>query len=758
MAFPVLSTYRLQLRPGFGFDEATDLLDYFADLGISHLYLSPILTAAPGSEHGYDVTDPTSVSSALGGPEGLARLSSAARDRGIGLIVDIVPNHLGVALPQYNPWWSDVLTHGRSSRFARFFDIDWALDEGRIVLPVLGSEDDLAGLRIGDDRLRLWDKAFPIAAGTGGGDPVAVLARQHYRPVDWHTGECGYRRFFSITDLAGLRQEDPEVFEASHAEVRRWFDEGLVDGLRIDHPDGLADPAAYLHRLRGLVGPDAYLVIEKILAADEALEPTLAVQGSTGYDALREIGGVLVDPAGEPALTALAGAAGFDRTRVAATVTELKCSAATETLAAELSRLRRCVTAAVGHDHELLAEAIVMLVSRIPVYRCDYHGLSAMLGRVIAEVVLARPELADPLLLVSAAVQQPEAAARLQQLCGAVTAKAVEDCLFYRDPVLVSGNEVGCSPGGFAVSAAEFHRAAAQRSRYWPSSMTTLTTHDTKRGEDVRARISVLSQVPDVWADQVAAWEELAPSPGPMTGLFLWQNIFGVWPEDGNVGDELRFRLHAYAEKAIRESGLQSSWTDPDTEFEAAVHAWIDAVCAGPVADGLSMLAAQLSPHARNNALAQKLLALTVPGVPDVYQGTELWEDSLVDPDNRRPVDFTARRAALADGHPKLDVVTAALRLRRRRPASLLSGEYRPLIADGLRAAHLVSFARGDDVVVAVSRWTVALAQTGWENTTLELPPGRWADLVGGGAASGRVPLAVLFNAAPVALLERAGD
>ena len=228
--------------------------------------------------------------------------------------------------------------------------------------------------------------------------------------------------------------------------------------------------------------------------------------------------------------------------------------------------------------------------------------------------------------------------------------------------------------------------------------MTTLSTHDTKRGEDVRARIGVLSQVPSLWAQLVDRWETHAASPDSLTGLFLWQNIFGVWPEDGNVDDELRSRLHAYAEKAIRESGLHTSWTDPDTEFEAAVHAWIDAVCAGPVADGLSMLVAQLSPHARDNALAQELLALTVPGVPDVYQGTELWEDSLVDPDNRRPVDFAARRAALADGHPKLDVVTAALRLRCRRPASLLSGEYRPLIADGPRAAHLVSFARGDDV------------------------------------------------------------
>ncbi|MCV7191266.1 malto-oligosyltrehalose synthase [Mycolicibacterium brumae] len=769
MGVPVLSTYRLQLRgPAsgaiFGFAEAEGLLDYLDGLGVSHLYLSPILSAVHGSEHGYDVVDPTTVATSLGGREGLVRLSAAARQRGMGLIVDIVPNHVGVAAPQQNPWWWDVLRHGEQSQYASFFDIDWELDpDRRIVLPLLGSEDDLAGLRVDGDTLRLWDLMLPIAPGTGNGDPRAVHDRQHYRLVDWRTGGCGYRRFFSITSLAALRQRTEEVFAASHAEIKSWFDEDLIDGLRVDHPDGLSDPAGYLDQLRALIGPDAYLVIEKVLAAGEALEPTLPVQGATGYDVLREIGGLFTDPAGRARLTELAAAAGFDDDDPAPTLIDLKSRAATEILAPELARLRRGVAAAAGRDHDLLPDAIVALAARIPVYRCDYAGLSEVLGIAIAETVSAHPELASALELVIAGLLHPDPAARFQQLCGAVTAKAVEDCLFYRDPRLVSLNEVGGEPDRFAVSTAEFHRASEVRSRLWPAAMSTLTTHDTKRGEDVRARIAVLSQAPDLWAAEVASFERLAPSPDLATGLFLWQNIFGVWPVDGVVTDELRQRLHGYAEKAIREAGMRTSWTDPDAEFEDALHSWLDAVLDGPAADGMTLLVNRLDPHARSDALGQKLLCLTVPGVPDVYQGTELWDDSLVDPDNRRPVDYQARRTALAEGaHPKLALVTAALQLRRRLSDTFLTGDYRPLLAEGARAEHLVAFARGllpgaePDVVVAVSRWTLTLAETGWENTVLALPPGRWRDVIGGGTWSGPVQAGRLFADSPVALLERA--
>ncbi|HZC92548.1 MAG TPA: alpha-amylase family glycosyl hydrolase, partial [Mycobacterium sp.] len=310
MVFPVLATYRLQLRGassgfGFTFADAENLLDYLDDLGVSHLYLSPILTAVSGSEHGYDVADPTTVSAELGGPEGLARLSAAARARGIGLVVDVVPNHVGIDKAEQNPWWWDVLRHGRSSAYASYFDIDWDLADGRIVLPLLGSDGDVADLTVDGDLLRLGDLALPIAPGTGDGTGHEVHDRQHYQLVGWRRGLSGYRRFFSITSLAGLRQEDQAVFDATHSEVARWFSEGLVDGVRIDHPDGLSDPAGYLFWLRQLVGPDAYIVIEKILAVDEALEPTLPIAGTTGYDALREVGGLFIDPTGAPALTAL---------------------------------------------------------------------------------------------------------------------------------------------------------------------------------------------------------------------------------------------------------------------------------------------------------------------------------------------------------------------------------------------------------------------------------------------------------------------
>lgn len=762
-----LCTYRFQLRGpdsgfGFTFADAAGLVDYLDELGVTHLYLSPIMTPVGGSAHGYDVADPTTVSESLGGPDGLARLSAAARARGLGLIADIVPNHSGIGKPEQNPWWWDVLRHGRSSAYAGFFDIDWDLGDGRIIVPVLGSDDDAAELTVDGDRLRLGDLMFPIAPGTGDGSGREVHHRQHYRLVGWRNGFCGYRRFFSITSLAGLCQEDPAVFDAWHAEVARWVTEGLVDGVRVDHPDGLADPSGYLTRLRQLTGPDAWIGIEKILAADEALESTLPVAGTTGYDALREVGGVFIDPDGAPALTALFESAGADHDHdhddAEATVRGLKTAMATGTFAPELARLRRSVVAAAGTDHRRLPEALAALVAQIDVYRCDYPGLAPVLPSALADTQWRTPELGLPLQLVAAAIAgggQP--AVRLQQLCGAVTAKAVEDCLFYRDARLVALNEVGGEPRHFGVGAAEFHHRAATRVRLWPHAMTTLSTHDTKRGEDVRARIGVLSQTPELWVRSVLRWETMAPSPDAATGRFLWQNIFGVWPVDGAVTDELRDRLHAYVEKATREAGSHTSWQDPDEDFETAVHHWVDSVLDGAVAGELTDLVAQLRPHAENDALAQKLLALTVPGIPDIYQGTELFEDSLVDPDNRRPVDYPARRAALTSlTHPKMRIVHAALRLRRARPETFLHGRYVPLLAAGPAADHVVAFGRGDDVLVAVSRFSVRLAETGWRGTVLPLPAGSWTERLTGNTWAGLAPVAALFTELPVALLERA--
>ena len=765
MGFPILATYRLQLRGpssgfGFTFADAENLLDYLDELGVSHLYLSPIMTAISGSTHGYDVADPTEVSPELGGAAGLARLSAAARTRGMGLVVDIVPNHVGIDQPEQNRWWWDVLRYGRSSDYAGFFDIDWEVGDGRIVLPFLGSDEDVADLTVSDGLLRLGGLALPIAPGTSGGTGSQVHDRQHYRLVGWRRGVVGYRRFFSITSLAGLRQEDRAVFDASHVEVARWFEEGLVDGVRIDHPDGLADPCGYLAWLRELVGPDAWIVIEKILAVDEALDLSLPVDGTTGYDVLREVGGVFVDPAGAAALTSLFESTGIDYAGMPSALADLKVRAATDTLASELARLRRSLVATAGADHPLLPEAVAALLTHIEVYRTDYPGLAAVLPTALAETQAAEPALGPALQVVAAALAHGgSAAAHLQQLCGAVTAKATEDCMFYRDARLVSLNEVGGDPWRFGVGAAEFHHRAANRAQLWPRAMTTLSTHDTKRAEDVRARIGVLSQVPSLWTEFVARWEIEAPSPDPATGQFLWQNIFGVWPAGGEVSSVLRERLHGYAEKAIREAAVHTSWNEPDAAFEQAVHTWLDSVFDGPVAAQLTELVAQLNPHAASDALGQKLLALTVPGIPDIYQGTELWDDSLVDPDNRRPVDYAARREALRDPqHPKIRVVTTALRVRRSHPDSFLRGGYLPVLASGQTSDHVVAFRRGDDILVAVTRWTVRLREAGWGNTVLPLPDGSWTDALTGATTGGPTSAAELFADLPVVLMVREHD
>ncbi|MGH3968769.1 MAG: malto-oligosyltrehalose synthase, partial [Mycobacterium sp.] len=385
------------------------------------------------------------------------------------------------------------------------------------------------------------------------------------------------------------------------------------------------------------------------------------------------------------------------------------------------------------------------------------RGLAAMMPTALAETESAAPELGPALQIVTAALaDRGEPAVRLQQLCGAATAKSVEDCLFYRDARLVSLNEVGGDPQRFGVGTAEFHHRGVTRARLWPHTMTTLSTHDTKRGEDVRARIGVLSQVPSLWAEFVARWETTAPSPDPATGLFLWQNIFGVWPPDGEVTSELRDRLHAYADKAIREAAWHTTWNDPDAGFEDAVHVWLDAVLDGPAARELTSFVAQIGGHAESDALGQKLLALTVPGIPDVYQGTELWDDSLVDPDNRRPVDYAVRSAALKElQHRKIRVVATALRLRRNRPDTFLRGGYHPVPAAGSGAGHVVAFRRGDDVMVAVTRFTVRLSDTGWGDTVLPLPGGSWTDTLTGAVFGRSPPAADVFAELPVVLLER---
>ncbi|MGO4203139.1 malto-oligosyltrehalose synthase [Rhodococcus sp. TAF43] len=786
---PITATYRLQLRgDAFTLDDARRLADYLDRLGVSHLYLSPILTATAGSTHGYDVIDPTTVSAEIGGRAALVALSAELAERDMGLIVDLVPNHVGVGRPRENRWWWDVLTNGRRSPFARFFDVDWREDngaDGRIALPVLADESDLGGLSFDHDRgtpmLALGDQRFPIAPGTEDGNPREVHDRQAYRLVGWRDGAVGYRRFFAINDLAALRQEDQRVFDTTHHQFASWVRDELVDGVRVDHPDGLSDPSRYLRTLREVIGTDRWLLAEKVLAAGEPLDPTLPIDGTTGYDALAEYGGVFVDPAGEATLTALADRAGApgDAAWLRDNGIELRRRAARTELAPEVRRLVRAVLrdSPTFCNPDQLRDALVEVLVHMPVYRADYAPLAGTIPRMIGETLDRHPEWAAALTTLAGALTDAasEASTRFHQVCGALTAKAVEDCLFYRTSRLVSLLEVGGDPGRFGCSPAEFHLRAAERARLWPRTMTTLSTHDTKRGEDVRARIGVLSQVPELWARCVADWEMSTPSPDGTTGLFLWQNMFGVWPADGSVPTSaLRGRLHQYAEKATREAGLRTAWTDIDQHFETALHTWLDRVADGPVGRSIGRIAQQLAPHGWSDALGQKLLQLCGPGVPDVYQGTELWEDSLVDPDNRRPVDYRPRRRLLqsmdtpgvetppldGSGAAKLHVTRTALRLRRERPDSFVGGHYRPMFGVGPAHDHLVGFARGpagqaSDVIVLATRHSVRLNETGWGSSSIALPNGSWFDRLTGELYAGAAPLTKMFDRLPVALLVR---
>ncbi|PTA47306.1 malto-oligosyltrehalose synthase [Micromonospora sp. RP3T] len=750
------STYRVQVRPGFDLDATAELTDYLAALGVTHLYTAPLLTATPGSQHGYDVVDHRAVNPELGGEAGRQRLVRALRAAGLGLVVDIVPNHAGVARPAANPAWWDVLRAGRDSAYADWFDIDW--DRGRLLLPVLADAPDaLDDLKLVDGELRYHEHRFPIADGTGDGTPRQVHDRQHYELVDWRRGdtELTYRRFFAVSDLAGLRVEDPAVFDATHAEILRWSDAGDVDGIRVDHPDGLRDPAGYLARLRA-AAPDRWLVVEKILEYGEDL-PDWPVDGTTGYDALAAVSGLFVDPAAEPDFTALDGRLTGRHTSWEDLTHGTKLEAATRLLAAELTRLAALVPEL---PREQVRDALAELAACFPVYRGYPPEGARHLATARSEAGRRRPDLTAVLDQVTARLRDPghELAARFPQLTGAVMAKGVEDTAYYRWSRFVALNEVGGSPAHFGVPPAELHRFAAARHVRWPASMTALSTHDTKRGEDVRARLAVLSELPDRWAERVTDWMSRAPLADPAFAHLLWQTAVGAWPLD-------RDRLHGYAEKAAREASVSTSWADPDPAFEHEMHAVVDRMYDDPELHAqITAFVDEITPAGWSNALGQKLVQLAMPGVPDTYQGTELWENSLVDPDNRRPVDFAVRRELLArldagwqptvaeDGAAKLLVVSRTLRLRRDRP-ELFTG-YRPVPARGPAAAHAVAFDRGGAMAVA-TRLPVRLARDGgWRGTTLSLPVHPVTDVFTGRVYSGEeVLLDDLLSTCPVALL-----
>ena len=824
------STYRIQVQPGFTFADTAGEVPYLATLGVTHLHLSPVLESVPGSRHGYDVVDHTRVRAALGGEEGLRELSRTAREHGLGLILDIVPNHMAVPAPEYlnSPLWA-VLRDGPSSEFAGWFDIDWDALGGKVLLPVLGEPlpDVLGDLSVVRDKaaggrvLRYYDHRFPLRPGTEKLPLPELLEAQWYRLAYWRAArtDLNYRRFFTISDLIAVRVERPEVFDATHATVLRLLREGVVDGLRIDHPDGLADPAAYLRRLAKAAG-GRWTVVEKILQRDEELPSDWACAGTTGYDALDRIDGLFTDPQGVEELAAFyrefTGAPDDRGGRWPATARRAAYRVVTHDLAAEVSRLTRAALRALGtvpegvatgnaagdapsggagFGAEALADAIREMLVRIPVYRPyvvpgrPAADTDAGLLEQAAEAARAQcpAALSAPLDVVrdlalgrapgNAAGEAGDAAAdftvRFAQVASALHAKSVEDTAFYRYVPLLSLCEVGRDPGHPATTPDEFHAYCARLLRERPATGTVLSTHDTKRSADVRLRLAVLSERPGAWREWLTARDERAArlgapaAPDPHTAYTVFQTGAGL----GFCAPD---RLVPAALKAVRESGLRTSWTEPDEAYEKAVSDFTDEGPCGVQVYDVGEFVRTLDPYAEANTLGAALLHLTMPGVPDVYQGTEYPVYTLVDPDNRGPLSqpepgtmrfgLAGALQELLDGaephgldQVKLHLTAVALRLRRDHPEWYgPSAAYRPLAAEGPAAGHAVAFLRGDGAITVVTRLSRRLEEAGgWRDTVLRLPGGRWHNALVPGDFEGAVPLTELLATAPVALLTR---
>ncbi|MEV8567449.1 malto-oligosyltrehalose synthase [Streptomyces sp. NPDC051322] len=778
------ATYRLQIQPEFPFSAAEKAVPYLAALGVSHLHLSPVLDAVPGSTHGYDVVDPARVRDELGGERGLRGLARTARTHGLGLVLDIVPNHMAAA-PRFNrPLW-EVLREGPGSPYARWFDIDWEAGGGRVLLPVLGHRigDELERLTVDGDVLRYYQHAFPLREGTAQLPLQELLDAQWYRLGWWRLArtELNYRRFFTISDLIGVRVEDPEVFAATHAKVIELMDDGVVDGLRVDHPDGLADPGAYLRRLGEATG-GRWTVVEKILTGDEPLPADWAVAGTTGYDALHRIDGLFTDPAGLDELVrhyrAFAEPPADRGGYWASTVRRAAYKVITHELVAETTFLVRtaeqiCAADPALRDHApwALRVALRELLVRVPVYRpyATAGGPTPDAAEATLDAETVRQAAAsftvDEEASVVAVVRDlalgklgsgPAHAAfcaRFAQTASALRAKSVEDTAFYRYTPLISAGEVGGDPGAPAVSPEEFHAFCARLARDWPATGTVLTTHDTKRSADVRARTAVLTECPGQWADLLTRLT--TPAPDPQVAWVAWQTAFGFGAPDGE-------RLGPALLKSVREAGLLTSWTEQDPAYEQAVADFVAAGPAGPPHAAIAAFSEGLDPYVRANVLGATLVQLTMPGVPDLYQGTEGLYLALMDPDNRSPMpppaDPVGRPGREGLAAEKLAVTTTALLLRREYPELFgESGTYAPLAAEGPASDHCLAFCRSGEVVTAVTRLSLRLADAGgWRETTLTLPTGRWSDLLAPEREfTGAVPLGELLDRRPVALLKR---
>lgn len=920
------STYRLQFHSNFTFRHALELVDYLARLGVSHVYASPILTARPGSTHGYDIVNHNELNPELGTTANFEALVEALHARGMGLVLDIVPNHMGVGGTD-NAWWLDTLEWGESSPYASFFDIDFKTNRrglrGKVMVPVLG---DQYGKVLQDGELDLkfdatsgsfsvWyhEHCFPIdpreygqividdamlppahrelfsrfralntlesgvhpagqalkrelaqragsdaaleralsraAAGFRGtpGDPESwerlhlLLEGQSYRPAYWRAAadEINYRRFFNINDLAGVRVEIEELFEETHRLVLGWVERGKVQGLRIDHIDGLFNPREYCERLQARAGrprQPAYLVVEKILAPHERLPADWPVSGTSGYDALNLINGVFVDPAGEHRLDRVyrhftQRHASFDDVLVSSKKLIMDAALASEmnVLANELHRISSGDLLSRDFTLRAIRDAIEEVFAHLPVYRTYVtpEGSSEQDRRYIDWAInKARKASSAPdtsvfdflhSVLTGTLGERPwlearqvfRVAMRAQQISGPVMAKGMEDTAFYRYHRLISLNEVGGDPRRFGVSLAAFHRSNADRLELWPHDMLAGSTHDTKRGEDARARINVLSELPMEWARQIRTWMRMNRSrrtelegpealPYASDEYLFYQTLVGAWPLDLSPQDDagmqaLAGRVASFMLKAVREGKEASSWENPNTTYEEALERFVQDTLrpspTNPFPDVLARWVDRVARLGALNSLGQTLLRLTMPGVPDTYRGCELWDLSLVDPDNRRPVDYAERRRLLEltervaaaldeperrraalreltqnwqDGREKLHVLRSVLTFRRTRPALFQAGSYSALAASGEHAEHVCAFMRAADGVRAavivprllVKRWSPS-GGIDWGDTHLALPSGRYRCLLSGAVFDARapLPLARLLGELPVALL-----
>lgn len=911
-----IGTYRLQLHAGFGFADVCAILPYLQELGISHLYLSPIFAAAPGSTHGYDVFNHNQVNPELGGLGSLYELGEELLERDMGLIIDIVPNHVGIA-GGANPWWRDVLRYGRASRYAQYFDIDWEaqpqMTAGVLVWPILGRPFG-AALEAGELRLdiedndlvlRYYENSLPLAPSTYpeivglpplelrselrdpaafatfvdlleglraatldtelaverfrnllasepaimdhvrsrlealNGEPGrpesfdrldAILSAQHYRLTYWRVSaeEINYRRFFDINELAGIRVEREDVFEETHRLVLELVEQGIVTGVRIDHVDGLYDPAAYLARLRDRLRDvsaartecDIPVYVEKILEEGEILPKDWATVGTTGYDFMAHADGLLVDRAGSRELTSAYEQFLGEPVRFREMVYQAKRQITQNSFAGEINvlalQLHRIAARHRRHrDNTLrsLRDAIETVLACFPVYRTylvegrpsaqdpEYieHAvrearrrdpdLSSEALSLLEEVLQLRDEGLQP----DEMEQRIHFRRRFQQLSSPVMAKGFEDTTLYRYNRLVSLNEVGSDPSRFGASPREVHAWLQERGDSWPRAMSASSTHDTKRGEDVRARLHLLSEMPDVWNQEVKTWARLnrshritlhgEPVPDPNTEYLIYQTLVGSLPPDGIDSEpDYRDRLHGYLEKALREAKVYTSWTNPDERYEAACHEFLDAILDTSrgfgFADRLEEFVEGLLPSAMVNTLSALTLKALAPGFPDFYQGTELPVWSLTDPDNRRPVDFELRQRLLShlgDSPPdflspqmKLWLARRLLRIRANHSNILAEASYEPLETSGVRAESVFAFARrapeGTLVVVLPRLMAMAMDPSGipptsevWGDTTVSLPAqlGVWCNELTGGHihATGQIACAEMFGPLPLAVL-----